>query len=136
MIISTAITEQGLSITILRLEGNLDGSSYQEVVSKAHELYNNGMRNLVLDMSGIPFMSSSGILALHTIALLLRDGRPHEAKNGWTALGSIDNENSGLHQHVKLVNPPDKVYQTLQITGMNNYFEIYKNLALAVASFK
>jgi anti-anti-sigma regulatory factor len=93
------------------------------------------MRNLVLDMTGIPFMSSSGIVALHTISLLLRDERLPELKNGWAALRGVANENSGLQQHVKLVNPQLRIYQTLDITGMKNFFEIYNDLALAVASF-
>jgi anti-anti-sigma regulatory factor len=135
MIISIDQTEHRVPITILSVQGNLDGSNYLQLISKAHELYNSGMRNLILDMSEIPFMSSSGILALHTIALLLRDERLPELENGWAALRNVADENSGFQQHVKLVNPQARVYKTLAITGMNNFFEIFDALDLAVASF-
>ena len=135
MIISIDKTEHEVPITILSVQGNLDGSNYMELVSKAHELYNAGMRNVILDMTGIPFMSSSGIVALHTIALLLRDERLPELENSWAALSNVANENSGLQQHIKLVNLQPRVYKTLEITGMNNFFEFYADLALAVASF-
>jgi anti-anti-sigma regulatory factor len=135
MIISIDQTEHRIPITILSVQGNLDGSNYLQLISKAHELYNSGTRNLVLDMSEIPFMSSSGIVALHTIALLLQDERLPELENGWAALRSVADVNSGFQKHVKLVNPQARVYKTLAITGMTNFFEIFDALDLAVASF-
>ena len=50
MIISIDKTEHEVPITILSVQGNLDGSNYMELVSKAHELYNAGMRNVIFTL--------------------------------------------------------------------------------------
>ena len=127
--------EHGVPITILHLQGNLDGSNHQELISKAHELFVAGMRNLILNMADIHFMSGSGIEALHTIALLLRDGRLPDLENYWGTLENRRDGDTGIQQHFKLVNVQPRVLKTLEISGMAQFFEIFDNLSMAIASF-
>jgi anti-anti-sigma regulatory factor len=123
-------------VTILRIQGSLDASNYEDVITKARELYTVGTRHLLVDMAEMPFMSSSGLVALHSIVLLLRGEQPHDPQMGWQAFHAIGHDrDTGEQAHVKLLNPLPKVKQTLQMTGMDEFFEIHTDLQVAVASF-
>ena len=58
-------------VTIIALHGDLDASNYEQVIAKARELYAAGVRHLLLDLCDVPFMGSSGVVALHSVALLM-----------------------------------------------------------------
>jgi anti-anti-sigma regulatory factor len=123
-------------VTILAVHGALDASNYEDVIAQAQELYNAGTRYLLVDMSDISFMSSSGLVALHSIALLLRGEQPPDPELGWQTFHAIGHDrDAGAQEHVKLLNPQAKVKQTLQMTGMDEFFEIHTDLQTAIASF-
>ena len=123
-------------VTILGIHGDLDGSNYQTLIAKAKEMYDAGARDLILDMSQTPFMSSAGLVALHNIALLLQNELPPDPQSGWEAFHAISrDQNAGMQPHIKLLNPQPKVASTLEITGMKQLFEIHGDLQTAVASF-
>jgi anti-anti-sigma regulatory factor len=137
MNISVSQAQGRVPVTILSIQGDLDGSNYQDLIAKAKELYNAGTRHLVLDMTNVPFMSSAGIVALHNAALLMRGDQPPDPEQGWAAYHAVarDRDGSGLQQHVKLLNPQPRVDRTLGIAGMKAFFEIHTDLATAIASF-
>jgi anti-anti-sigma regulatory factor len=123
-------------VTILRITGALDASNYEDVIAKARELYAAGTRYLLVDMAEMPFMSSSGLVALHTIVLLLRGEPTPDPEMGWQAFHALGHDrDTGKQPHVKLLNPQPKVRQTLELTSMDEFFEIYADLAAAIASF-
>lgn len=134
----TVRQEQGaVPVTILNIEGNLDASNYQVAIASAREAYEQGARDLIVDMSAVPFMSSSGIVALHTMALIFRGVQPEDSQGGWEALHSLDRDrDSGVQKHIKLLKPQERVAATLVKTGLNKFFEIYDNQDEAIASFK
>lgn len=124
------------ALTILGLQGNLDASSYQSVIDTAVELYQQGTRQLLLDMSEVPFMSSSGVVALHSIILIFRGEQPHDPESGWEAFHAIDRDrDSEVRSAVKILNPTPKVALTLQKTGMDQFCEIHSDLNTALKSF-
>lgn len=128
--------DRSLPIAILAIHGELDGSNFQDLIDKGKELYQSGTRNLLLDLSDMPFMSSSGLVALHSLILLLRGLAPHDAQSGWDAFHAIDRERgSGTQTYVKLLNPQPKITLTLQKTGLDEFFEVYGDLPAALASF-
>lgn len=123
-------------ITVLAIHGDLDASNYDQLIAKARELYDAGARYLLLDFSDMPFMGSSGVVAIHSIALLLRGEAPPDPAEGWQAFHSIDHSREGgVQQQVKLLSPQPKVSRTLQMTSMDNFFEIYTDKQAAIASF-
>ena len=65
-------------VTILGLDGDLDASNFKEVIVKAQELYSAGTEYLLIDMSDVPFMSSAGLVALHSVPSLC-EVRSHPA---------------------------------------------------------
>jgi len=128
--------EGKVSVTILELHGNLDASNFEEVIDKAKSLYESGARDLLIDFGDVDFMSSSGIVALHSIALLMRGEQPHDLESGWDAFHAIDRDrDSGLQEHVKILNPQPKVALTFEKTGMDKFFEIYNDRQTAIDSF-
>ncbi|HEX6386707.1 MAG TPA: STAS domain-containing protein [Anaerolineae bacterium] len=125
-------------VTVMKLEGELDASTYLDVIARARELYQAGTRNLLLDLSEVPFMSSSGLVALHSIALLMRGQEPLDAEAGWSAMHSIahDVENAaGTEAHLKLLNPQPRVEKTLDVTGFNSILEVFTDRQAAIDSF-
>ena len=123
-------------VTILALHGDLDGSNYQQVIDRARDLYGAGTRRLLIDMSDMPYMSSAGLVALHSVILLLRGEQPPDPESGWNALHAVARERGAGAQHaVKLLNPQSKVSRTLEMTGMQEFFEIYTDRQAAVESF-
>ncbi|MBN1992622.1 MAG: STAS domain-containing protein [Anaerolineae bacterium] len=124
-------------VTIMGLHGELDGSNYLDVIAKAKELYSTGTRNLLIDMSDMSFMASSGVMALHSIALLMRGEEPPDPEYGWDAFHAIDRDRgAGVQQHVKLLSPQPAVDRTLTMTGLKGqFFAVHTNRETAIASF-
>lgn len=130
--------QAGVPVTILSLEGELDGSNYQDVIEKAKEIHNQGAQNLLLDLGQLTFMASSGLVALHSIALLMR-GEELPDIGGWGAFGATSEfveSSSGHEAHCKILNPQPKIEKTLAVTGFNNVFDIFTDRDEALASFK
>jgi anti-anti-sigma regulatory factor len=126
-----------VSITILTIHGDLDGATYQDLIAKAQEVYNGGARYLLLDMANMPFMSSAGLVALHSIALILRGEAPPNPEDGWGAFRQIDRDrDSGVQRFVKLLSPQPPVDRALEKTGLKQFFEIHKDRDAAIASFE
>jgi anti-anti-sigma regulatory factor len=123
-------------VTILGLDGDLDASNFKEVIVKAQELYSAGTEYLLIDMSDVPFMSSAGLVALHSVALIMRGEEPPGPDAGWAAFHAIDRDrDSGLQPQVKIVNPQPMIDETLEVTGLKEFFEIHPDLETAMASF-
>jgi anti-anti-sigma regulatory factor len=122
-------------VTVLGVQGDLDASSYQDLIAKATEAHDAGAKNILLDMTDTSFVSSSGLVALHSIALLMR-GEPPSLEEGWGAIQSIHRGlGTGVQEHFKLLGPQPYVVRTLEKAGLIEFFEIHTDLNTAVASF-
>ncbi len=124
------------TITILKLRGDLDGSNYRKLIEKAQEVYKSGGKNLMLDMSELNYMSSAGLVALHAISKLLQGEALPDPDAGWEAFHSIErDQDAGRHAQLKLLNPHGRVDQTLELSGMKEFFDIFTDRSAAIASF-
>ena len=105
-------------VTVLQIHGELDRSNYDLVIARAREAYDAGARDLLLDLEYVPFMGSSGLVAFHTIALLMRGEASPDPEANWGTLRSLDGEpEAGLQRHLKLLNPQPKVLATIHQPG-------------------
>jgi anti-anti-sigma regulatory factor len=87
-------------------------------------------------MSDVPFMGSSGLVALHAVAVLMRGDKPADPASGWDAIHAIDRDReSGMQKHAKLLAPQQQVDRVLDRTGLKQYFEIHSDRETAMASF-
>ena len=124
------------SATVMRLVGQLDGSSYRSVIDKANQLHGQGSSRLIVDLSGLSFMSSAGLTALHSVARQFSGEQPLDLDSGWEAMRSVGKARDANAKYaVKLVAPQPNVAHTLEITGMDTMFDFYPDVQSAAASF-
>ncbi len=123
-------------VTVLQPRGDLDAASYRHLIAKGQEVYKAGARDVLLDLSAVPYMSSSGLVALHSLALLLRGENLPDLEAGWGALRAVKEDSGrGLQPHLKLLNPQPRVDKALEMAGFKQFFALYTDLAAAIASF-
>jgi len=125
------------NLSIMQIRGELDGSTYQKFNDEAQKLYDAGARDLLVDMSELTFLSSAGLAALHRTARVFRGEDSSTFEEGWGAIHAMGKEtDSGIQQHVKLLNPDEKIRNTLDTVGFLAFFEIFTDMDAALASFQ
>jgi anti-anti-sigma regulatory factor len=136
MNMSVSEAKGNVPVSVIKLDGQLDGQNYQELITKAQELYKAGTRDFLLDLSELTYISSAGLVALHSMALLARGEELPDTEGGWSAYRSMGRSSeAGVQKHVKLLNPRSEVMGVLDMVGFTNVFEVYTNLDEAVNSF-
>jgi anti-anti-sigma factor len=136
MNMSVSQAQGNVPVTIIKLDGQLDGQNYQDLIAKAQELYKAGAQDFLLDLSDLTYISSAGLVALHSMALLTRGEQLPDTEGGWSAYRSMGrSSDAGLQKHVKLLNPRSEVMGVLDMVGFSNVFEIYTDQNEAVKSF-
>ena len=108
-------TEGRVPVTVFRLQDRVNLGNYAELEQTAKDAYENGMRDLVIDLSKTPSLTSIGVRALVVI---------HRMLSG-----------AGSARHLKLAGPIPYVREMLQISGVTEYIEIHDTVDEAVASF-
>jgi anti-anti-sigma factor len=122
--------------TVLHLHGDLDASNYTEVIKKAQEVYENGVRDLLIDLSKVPYISSAGLMCLHTAALIFAGESVQINESGHPSFRALDaHRDLAAREHVKLLGPQPQVDQLLEIVGLKQFFQIFDDLENAVQSF-
>jgi len=136
MNISVSNAQGKVPVTVIKLDGELDGQNYQDLINKAREVHEGGVRNFLIDLSDLTYISSAGLVALHTVALLARGEALPDTNAGWSAIRSVGStSNSGIQKHVKFFNPREEVKSVLEMVGFSAAFEIHADLDEAVNSF-
>ena len=133
----TVSTQQGkVPVTVVQPHGDVDASNYAELVKKVETLHKDGVQDFLIDLSDVSYMSSAGLVALHSIAIMLRGEKAADPQSGWAALKSIDRSRErGMQKHAKLLNPQEYVADTFEKAGFTQFFEVFNDLKTAVASF-
>lgn len=123
-------------VSIMHILGDVDSSSYTDVINKAQEAYDGGTRNLLIDLSKVPYVSSAGLMAFHTMARIFA-GQPVQAKDGnRPSFRAINMQQDGsARERVKLLSPQVAVEQVLDMVGLSAFFFIFGDLDTAVRSF-
>ncbi|MBI1794723.1 MAG: STAS domain-containing protein [Chloroflexi bacterium] len=125
-----------MPVTVVQPHGDVDASNYKELIGKVEELHKGGVNDFIIDLSDVPFMSSAGLVALHSITIMLRGEKPVDPQSGWGALKAMDRDRDrGMQKHVKLLSPQQYVAETFDKAGFTQFFEIFSDLQQAVASF-
>jgi anti-anti-sigma factor len=133
----TVFTQEGkVPVTVVKPRGDIDASNYADLVTKVEALVKGGAQDFVIDLSDVPFMSSAGLAGLHTLAMMLRGEQLTNPEAGWAVFKSMDrSRESGMQKHIKLLNPQEGVAMTFEKAGFTLFFEVFKDLQTAVASF-
>jgi anti-anti-sigma factor len=103
-------------VTILELQDRVNMGNFAELDKAAADAYTAGARNMVIDLSRVPSLTSAGIRSIVGIYNLLHN--PGE-KGG----------------QLKLACSTPYVRQVLEIAGLLDKLEVYNSLEQAVAAF-
>lgn len=113
--------EQGsVPVTVLKIEGDIDASSYKQLQDTAAELIEGGAQNFLLDLGMVDYMGSAGFRAIHAIANMLN---------------KENQEGMFKSPHVKLLNPQGEVARVIKTLGFDSFLEIHDDRSTAIASF-
>ena len=136
MQISFLKQEGRVPVTVMQLMGNLDASNYAEVIARAQITYDEGARDLLIDLSKVPYVSSAGLMSIHSVALIFAGNSLNVKDSGRPAFRSINAQNEKtVRLHVKLLNPQPDVEQVLDVVGLKHFLDIFTDLGTALQSF-
>lgn len=108
-------TVQGnVPVTVFQIQDRVNLGNYKELEETAKKAYEDGMRDLVIDLSMSDSLTSIGIRALVVIHKML------STENG---------------KHLKLTGIKPPIHDMLQVAGITQFIEIYDSVEDAVASF-
>jgi anti-sigma B factor antagonist len=101
-------------VKVLKLRGKLSlGDSVDRLRADLYELIGNGDTRIVLDLSEVPMIDSSGI------GLLVKSLTSAKQLGG----------------SIRLLNPSKFIIQTLKMIGLLNMFDVFEDQERAIASF-
>ena len=122
-------------VAVIALDGELDGSNFEKVIDAGRAAVDAGASRVVLDLGGLTYMGSSGLVAIHSIALLTRGREPINPEDGWQAIHDIGSEaNDPGDPSVRLAAPGPSVARVLDRSGMSSLFPIHPDREAAVAA--
>ena len=133
----TISQEQGrVTVSVIHITGHLDGQTYQSLIAEARKVVEGGIANILLDLSDLTYISSAGLVSLHTIALMTRGEEMPDPEQGWSTLKSMDRtRDGGMQKHLKLLNPRPEITSVLEMVGFSEFFEVFKDKKTAINSF-
>ena len=124
--------EQGrIPVTVVQPIGEL--TSDGELIAQAQAAYNDGTRDILIDMSQVRYMSSIGLRAIHELFLLMNSNEPNESRE---AMMAGVRSGTFTSPHLKLYMPSPDVMSVLKSTGYDMYIEIFTDYKKAIASFQ
>ena len=116
------------TLALLGIQGDLDASNYLDLVNKVRELHQGEIKQIILDLSQVRFISSSGVVGLYWSLLLMNGYQVQESEDGWNTLHAVVKESRVLQKRISLVSLQHGVDNTLDMAGIKNYFEIYSDM--------
>lgn len=136
MQITLSEAQGSVPVTIIHLEGDLDALNYIKVIQKAQEAYDNGARYIIIDLRLVDYISSAGLMALHTTALIFA-GEKFQTSTGRPLYRALNpSRDVGAREHIRFLGPKPHVQQVLDTVGLTILLKVYNDLQEAVNSFQ
>ena len=128
-------TEQArVPVTVLHVDGDIDSSTYNNFLTQAQKLIDEGSRYMLIDLAHVPYVSSAGLRAIYTIFKDLRAVHPEENLSE-EQMETDAVKGTYKSPHLKLLNLTDHVHGVFQMGGFDRYIEIFTDREKALASF-
>lgn len=105
------------NVSVLRLTGSLDANTQSQLEDKAKETIDGGAEYLVLDMSGVDYLGSAGMRAIHAITNQLSP-----------------EESSMRSARLKVLSPSPAAAKVFKTLGFDSFIDIHDNLDEAIAA--
>jgi hypothetical protein len=132
MEIIIATTQVRVPVTIVRPQGKLDSSSAGYFTEVLRNIVEEGARDVLVDFSKVPYMSSVGIRSLTAAYDWLHPVHSVEERK---AVGRGINDGTYKAPHLKLANLSPRVLNVLSMVGLDRYLEIFDDEKTALAAF-
>ena len=113
-LIQISHAQGSVPVTVFHIQDRVNLGNFTELEEAAKNAYNNGTRDMVIDLSNAPSLTSIGIRALIIIHRMLAVDRG---------------------RHLKLAGPAPEVRDMLDISGVTQYIDIYDTVEDAVQSY-
>ena len=101
-------------VAIIAVKGTIDAVTSKKVDEKVLPVIEKKESNVILDLSNIDYLSSTGMMCLIKYLVFLTDRK----------------------KVFKIVKPPKHVHDTLKIAGIAKHFDIYDSVEEALKTFK
>ncbi len=98
---------------LLEIKGRIDSSNASELEDAFKKLADDGRYLLVVEGSGVEYMSSAGLRAL---VAALRENKKHRGD-------------------VRIASPSDRMLEVLNLAGLDSVFTIYDDVLAAIGSY-
>ena len=105
------------AITVMRLKGSLDANTQNVLENKAKEAVDAGAEYLLLDLSGVDYLGSAGMRAIHAITNLLSPDDP-----------------SMRSPNLKILNPSPAVAKVFKTLGFDAFIDVHNSVDEAIAA--
>lgn len=109
-------TQGRVPVTIFRLKERVHLGNFFELENLAKEAYDNGTRNLVIDLRDTESMTSIGLRALVVVHKILA--------------------RSDSGKHLKVAGATTVMREIMQVTGISQFIEVHDTVDEAVNSFQ
>jgi anti-anti-sigma factor len=132
MQIDTSKIQGRVPVIIVHLVGDFSTVGAQEFDEAVEKILSTGAKDLLIDMSGVPFMSSAGLRSLHKLYNKL-----DSADKGGDRQAVMKGISAGTYkaEHLKLLSPNKRVVETLQMSGMDMFIDVFSDQKKAIAAF-
>jgi hypothetical protein len=127
--ITKSLIQGDVSVTVLHLNGQMDRITSKDAIDHARQVHEDGASHLLLDLTGVEMLTSSGLLAIQAIFKLFTPETDREIMRH-------HHEEPYKSPYMKLVCPDPKIYYILNIAGFLQNLLIYNNLDEAIKSFE
>jgi anti-anti-sigma factor len=100
-------------VAVIGVDGRIDTATAPQFEEKVEDLISKGNFNMVLDFSGVEFLSSSGLRVMVTTRKRLRE----------------------MGGDIVLAEPSERASDSLEIAGLDKLFKAFPNREEAIGSF-
>jgi hypothetical protein len=130
MEITVSQVQGRVPVTVFRVKGAI--TSNEQLDRLADETFATGTRDVLLDLTDVPYIATSGLRALHYLYTLLRTDTPAESDE---AVKTGIRAGTFYSPHLKLLKPSAHVLEALKVAGYDMFLEIHRDEATAIKSF-
>lgn len=116
-------------LTVLNLRGDL--TAEEPLLGVAKEEFDDGARNILLNLAEVPYISSAGLRAIHSIYLMLRNADTSDSASAVSGIA----HGTYKSPHLKLLSPSKNGAKALGVAGYDLFLDIFDNYQKAVESF-
>jgi len=132
MEISTEQIIANKTVTVIRLQGDFDLVGAQQFDQQISGMEKSTASCILIDLSGVHFMSSAGIRSLNELFYTLH---PYDQEKFKQEISPGIRSGTYKAPNLKLLKPNEMVANTLKMVGLDMYLDVYEDENKALQSF-